>query len=238
MLLKKQLRIDFPAMPGGVSQTLRNAYLAGVAEGRIDPHAFSIFGDCQGEADAYLGVFDTSPGLVEKMADDLKEFVRQFSGSFSRYNPAAKSGSSAGSLLYAPWNDNKEGKCAKGESPVDCELRVHRPSIVFIQLGTHFETPDRNLAYLTTIIKKVQAKGAVPILVTKADNLEGNNFVNRNIATLASKFDLPLWNFWASVQGLPSRGLEPNGMHLTKSGNTVHQIDALRVLGLVWQSAQ
>lgn len=225
-------------MPGTISADLRSLYQRSVAQGLIDPHAFSVFGDCQAETEAFLGVFDTSPGLVARMADDLQETVAQFQGSFYRYNPAAKSASSAGSLLYAPWNDNKEGKCESGETPVDCELRVHRPSIVFIHTGTHFESKERNFSYLSIIIEKVLQAGAVPILVTKADNLEGNNFVNHNIAALAAQFDLPLWNFWASVQELPSNGLVPDGMHLTKDGNTVHQIDALRVLGQVWQFAQ
>jgi hypothetical protein len=221
-----------------VSDAIRAAYQKGLAQGTIDPTAFSVFGDCQGEADAFLGVFDTSPGLVKKMADDLQEFVNQFAGSFERYNPAAKSGSSAGSLLFAPWNDNKEGNCLEGETPVDCELRVHHPSIVFIQLGTHYETPDRNYAYLSIIIEKVLATGAVPVMVTKADNLEQTEFVNGNIAELAYKYGLPLWNFWYSVQDLPSHGLEPDGMHLTKEGNVVHQVAALRVLGAVWQAVR
>ncbi len=227
----------WPLMPT-VSPAMRAAYQKAVAQGTIDPRAFSIFGDCQGEADAFLGVFDNSPGLVETMEDDLQEYVDQFAGSFERYNPAAKSGSSAGSLLFAPWNDNKEGKCTPGETPVDCELRVHHPSIVFIQLGTHFEAPDRNYAYLSTLIQKVMATGAVPVMVTKADNLEKTEFVNLNIAKLADHYGLPLWNFWASVQDLPSHGLQPNGMHLTPEGNVVHQVAALRVLGAVWQAVR
>jgi hypothetical protein len=229
---------EWPVMPQSVSPALRAAYQQAVSQGRIDPKAFSIIGDCQGESDGFLGVFDTSPGLVSTMAEDLQGYIRQFTGSFNRYNPAAKSGSSAGSVLYAPWNDNKEGKCTAGETPLDCELRVHRPSIVFIQLGTHFEPPDRNMLYMTTIIQKVMATGAVPILVTKADNLEGNEFVNGNIAKLATQFNLPLWNFWASVQTLPSHALKPGGMLLTPDGNTVHQVGALRVLGAVWSAVR
>ena len=229
---------DWPIMPQYVSQTLRDAYQKAVAQGRIDPHAFSVIGDCQGESDGFLGVFDTNPGLVSTMADNLQGYIRQFAGSFNRYNPAAKSGSSAGSVLYPPWNDNKEGKCQQGETPLDCELRVHHPSIVFIQLGTHFEPPDRNLLYMSTIIQKVMATGAIPLLVTKADNLEGNEFVNGNIAKLAVEYNLPMWNFWASVQSLPLHGIKTDGMHLTTDGNTVHQVGALRVLGAIWEAVK
>lgn len=227
----------WPVMPN-VYEGNRQLYQISLEKGVTDPHAFSVLGDCQSEAEAFLGVFDTSPALVKTMADDLQAIIAQYSGSFNRYNPAAKSGSSAGSLLYPPWNDNKEGKCANGETPIDCELRVHRPSIVFIHIGTHFETPERNLSYMTTIIKKVLAAGAVPVMVTKADNLENNEFVNMNIARLAAEFGLPTWNFWASIQDLPSQGLKINGMHLTDPGNVVHQIGALRALEAVWHAVR
>jgi len=226
---------QWPVMPT-VSAEMRQLYQQALASGSIDINAFSVFGDCQSEAEAFLGVFDTSPGLVETMATELEEIVAQFQGSFSRYNPAAKSGSSAGSLLYAPWNDNKEGKCNSGETPVDCELRVHRPSIVLIHTGTHFEPEKRNYDYLSTIIQKVLATGAVPVIVTKADNLELDEHVNRNLALLAAQYRLPMWNFWASVNYLPDEGLMPDKMHLTQTASTVHQLDALRTLGLVWRA--
>ena len=160
--LSPQTWKQWPVMPT-VSAEIRQLYQRALAEGRINPRAFSVLGDCQSEAEAFLGVFDTSPGLVELMPEERREIVAQFQGSFFRYNPAAKSGSSAGSLLFAPWNDNKEGKCLPGETPVDCELRVHNPSIVFIHLGTHYEARARNYSYLGTIIEKVLATGAVPV---------------------------------------------------------------------------
>jgi hypothetical protein len=49
--------------------------------------------------------------------------------------------------------------------------------------------------------------GVVPILATKADNRELDHRVNRDMALLASEFNLPLWNFWASLNDLPNRGL-------------------------------
>ncbi len=52
-------------------------------------------------------------------------------------------------------------------------------------------------------LERLLANGTVPILVTKADNLELDERVNNNLAALAEKYDLPMWNFWASVQDLP-----------------------------------
>jgi hypothetical protein len=47
----------------------------------------------------------------------------------------------------------------------------------------------------------------VPVLSTKADNVEGDDSINATIARLALEYELPLWNFWRSVQPLPNHGL-------------------------------
>ena len=38
----------------------------------------------------------------------------------------------------------------------------------------------------------------IPILSTKADDLEGNGSINATIANLAIEYNTPLWNFWSS----------------------------------------
>lgn len=228
---------DWPVMPV-VSEDMVRLYRQGVAENMTNPYAFSVFGDCQSESYAFLGVYDTDILRVRALDENLQQTVANFRGSFSRFNPAAKNGSSAGSLLYAPWNDNLDGKCVDQETPVDCELRTQRPSIVLIQLGTHYETPERFLKYMGIIIEKVLWWKAVPVLVTKADNLEGDGHVNRDIVSLAQKYGLPVWNFWASVQPLPDKGLQENGMHLTEEAAALHQLEALRVLDLVWRAVR
>ena len=48
---------------------------------------------------------------------------------------------------------------------------------------------------------------AVPIIATKADNLEGDNSINATVAQIAYDYGIPLWNFWAAVQPLPNHGL-------------------------------
>ncbi len=228
---------EWPVIPA-IPAEMRAIYARGLAQGTIDPNAFSVLGDCQSEAGDFLGVYENNPELVSTLPKNMQETVANFDGSFNRYNPAAKSGSSAGSLLYAAWNDNKEGKCVYGETPVDCELRVHRPSIVFIHTGTHYETQERNWYYLTIIIDKILARGAIPVLVTKADNLELDEHINQNMAKLAVKYGLPLWNFWSSVQSLPDKGLVPDLMHLTAAAHVVHRLGALDMLDTVWRAVR
>mgnify|MGYP001167430179 CR=1 FL=1 len=68
---------------------------------------------------------------------------------------------------------------------------------------------------LRTIIEITLSENRLPILMTKADNVEGDFSINQDIADLAQEYDLPLWNFWAAIQDLPNHGLVEDGIHLT-----------------------
>jgi hypothetical protein len=142
-----------------------------------DPVAFSILGDCQSLAETFLGVYDTDPAQVARLSPVLQEAVKNFQGSFSRESPTVKGGTTAGAVLWDAWHENKY-TCRVGESPLDCELRLHRPSIVIINLGTHYET--RNITYLRKIRP---ADGRhVPILTIKADNCVLDECLNQEMA--------------------------------------------------------
>ena len=58
------------------------------------------------------------------------------------------------------------------------------------------------------MIEYVIAHGAIPILSTKADNVEGDHSLNLTTARLAYEYDIPLWNFWLAVQPLPAHGMD------------------------------
>ena len=224
---------NWPALPV-VPAGLREIYQQGIAKGS-NPHAFSILGDCQSQPDVFMGVFDSQPEEVKSLSPALQETVAYFAGSFDRYSPTVKDATTEGALLWAQWNDNKEKKCKPGETPLDCELRTHRPSLVFIHIGTHWEA--RNRQYLNTIIDKTIASGAVPILVTKADNREKDERVNKNLASLAVERGLPLWNFWASIQHLPDNGLkEGSDMYLNQEAVEIHRMGAIQALDAVWRA--
>jgi hypothetical protein len=224
---------SWPVLPT-VSAELKEVYRMGLENGN-DPHAFSIFGDCQSLPDVFLGQYASDPATVAALPDYLQETVRNFSGSFDRYSPTVKSGTTAGALLWEQWNDNKEKKCRANETPVDCELRVHRPSIVFLSVGTHWES--RNYTYLTTIVQKIIEHGAVPVLVIKADDRELDERINQDTSALAEEFDLPVWNFWATVQDLPNGGIYTNSTwELTAAAKEIHRLSALEALDAVWRA--
>lgn len=228
-----------PVIPD-VDASIREIYEYGQSLGN-NPFAFSIFGDCQTQPNEFFGVFETDPELVASLSPELRELVEHFDGSFTRESSTSQDGTTPGSLLWTQWHRGDYG-CTFAETPVECELRIHRPSFVIIQVGTHFES--RNTEYLRRIILQVMDAGVVPILATKADNREKDERINRDMAMLASEYDLPLWNFWAAVSDLPNRGLYTRmdrplqgDIYLTEEATVRHRMTGLAALNAVWRVA-
>jgi hypothetical protein len=225
---------DWPIIPQHVSDAMVEVYQRGLAQGNAD-HAFSILGDCHSLPDVFLGIYDRNPEVVAELDADLRETVSHFQGSFDRYSPTVREGATEGALLWWRWNLNEEGYCENGETPIDCELRYHKPIITYIHVGTHWEA--RSMEYFRTIIEKLLETGSVPIIVFKADNREIDERVNENFAKLAVEYELPVWNFWASVQDLPNHGLpEDTQMELTEAAYAIHRRDGLIVLDTVYRA--
>ena len=103
---------------------------------------------------------------------------------------------------------------------------------------------------LRQIVEFSISRGVVPILATKADNLEGDGSLNAAIVRVAQSYDVPLWNFWLAVQPLPSQGLRSDAFHLT-FGRPIfddpaqmqkawpwRNLTALQALDAVWRGVQ
>ncbi len=231
--------MNLPVIPA-INPNINEIYQKGALLGN-DPYAFSIFGDCQSRPAEFFGVYETDPAVYSSLAPDLQQTVDNFTGSFNRESSTSQDGTTPGGLLWTEWHRGEYG-CSTSETPVDCELRTHRPSFVLIQIGTHFES--RNTEYLRTIIIQLLDNGVVPILATKADNRELDNRINRDMALLAAEFDLPLWNFWAALSGLPERGLyvmegreEQGAVYLNTEAAELHRMTGLIMLDAVWRAA-
>ena len=232
--------MSLPVQPEA-GESVRSIYQHGIELGN-DPNAFSIFGDCQSRPDEFFGVYETDPGAVANLSPELQETVKHFMGSFNRESPTSQDGTTPGALLWDQWHRGEYG-CSFGETPVACELRVHRPSFVIIQIGSHFES--RNTEYLRRIITQLIDNGVVPILATKADNRELDHRINRDMALLAAEFDLPLWNFWAALSDLPNRGLYTRDdrplqgdIYLTDEAKVIHRETGLQALDIVWRAVK
>ena len=206
---------DMPVVPARVSDRARAIYEYGLSQG-ADPTHFSIIGDCQNVSSYFLAAFD-NPGEYS-LGDEysyLEPTIDYYQGSFSRKSLAVKGGFNAAAVI-SPLRADPES-CNSGESPLDCELRTWKPSIVIVSMETWWsEKPAEEYdKYMRRVLDRIIETGALPIIATKADNLEGDHAINRTIAQLAHEYEIPMWNFWAAVQPLPHHGLSGDGFHLT-----------------------
>src|SRR5262245_34022164 len=211
--------MQMPAVPIGIGDSMRAIYEKGLGLGNNPTH-FSIIGDCQNVSSYFLSVYG-KPGDFSLGGEYsyLQPTIDYYKDSFSRKSLAVKGGFNVAAILSPLRADPKS--CNKNESPLDCELRVWRPSVVFVSMETWWsEKPAQEYdKYMRRVIDRILETGAVPIIATKADNLEGNNAINTAIAQIAYDYDLPLWNFWAAVQPLPNHGLSSDHFHLTFARN-------------------
>jgi hypothetical protein len=228
---------QWPVIPAITGRGL-DIYRAGLALGN-DPHAFSKVADCQGIREVLLGAYDL-PGYYKLSPEHagLQETIDWFGGSFNRNGMAVMGGFNARAVLQPQFAD--PAFCLPGETPIACEYRVHRPSIVLISLefGYDGRTTANYIQYMRTIIDFYISKGVLPILATKADNYEGDQSLNLATATLAYEYDLPLWNWWLAAQPLYNHGLDPtrpDGFHLSVDAWRVRSATALEAIDAVWQ---
>jgi len=236
-----------PVMPQ-LDERVKAIYQRGQELGN-DPRAFSKIGDCGSTPAWFLGDFDRGEKYYS-LGDyqNLKDVIQAFQGSYGRTSLAAKSGFNASSIFAPIWADRAQ--CLPNESPLACEYRVHKPAFAFIMLGSNDVWHQEDFEpQLRKIIEFSIKNGVVPILSTKADNLEGDNTINATIARLAMEYGVPLWNYWQAVQPLQDAGLQEDQVHITwgpnrfddpmvmKKGWPVRNLTALQVLEAVWRFA-
>jgi hypothetical protein len=236
---------SWPVIPG-VSEAARGLYQRGQVGGN-NAHAFSKIGDGEISTEWFFTAFDLGEPYYDLGPyQDLRPVIEHFAGSFGRMGMAARRGFNTQKILNASMSD--AALCESGESPVTCELRLHRPAFALLSLGTNqVWKPDEFESGMRQILDILLSQNVVPILSTKGDNLEGDHRINRTIACLAQEYDLPLWNFWVAIQPLPDHGLQPDLEHLTygmtdfdderalRSAWTHRNLTALQALDAVWR---
>ncbi len=240
---------SLPVIPTEISDRMRDVYRLGQEMGN-EPRRFSRIGDCLSAAPAFLIGFDRNYNLGEYAY--LQPAIDYFQGSFERPSLAAKAGLNTAGVLSTLWTGEQ---CQSGESLLDCQYRLDNPSFAFISLGSNeayyvHQEPASFERNMRLILEDTLAWGIVPILVTKADNAEGDNSINATVARLALEYELPLWNFWLAVQHLPDLGLiDPEHLssisyvnftdftipHAMEYGMQVRNLTALQMLYFLWQ---
>ena len=234
-----------PVVPA-VSERTRALYLNGQSRGN-NPRAFSKIGDGEISTAWFFSMFDLGEDYYDLGPyTNLSPAIEHFAGSFERIGLAARRGFNTHRILDPALSD--PNLCQSGESPLACELRLHRPAYAILSLGTNeVWQPVEFEQGMRQILDILLASSVVPILSTKGDNLEGDHRINRTIACLAKEYEAPLWNFWAAIQPLPDQGLQPDLEHLTygitdfdderamQTAWTIRNLTALQVLDAVWR---
>ncbi|MEP7359377.1 MAG: SH3 domain-containing protein [Anaerolineales bacterium] len=199
----------------GVTAHARQIFLAGQQLGNR-PDVFSKVGDSNTDNPAFLFPFDLG-GYNLGDYSDLQLTVGYFAGSFSRTSVAAVGGYSTSKVL----DPSLAGAgCNGGETPLACEYRQNRPSAALILLGTGDQHTWQGFeARYRQIIEYTIDQGIVPVLMTKADDLETRDntapqgFINDTIRRLAQEYDVPLLDLRLAIDPLPNHGCNPDGFH-------------------------
>ena len=232
---------NWPVVPE-ITNRAFEIYTTGKQMG-VNPKAFSKIGDCQNVSEAFLGIYD-KPGRYFLREDEAEwqETIDNFSGYFDRDGFSFGQGLNVAAAL-SPFQADPNN-CNPDEGPLQCELRIVNPSFAFISFERWWsnETPPEVYEqYFRKIIETTLKNGTVPILVTKADNIEGGHRINQIIANLAFEYDLPLLNWWRAAQFLPNNGMDPernDGFHISYEAWDTRSYYALETLNNLWKGLE
>lgn len=226
------------------SQWLAQVYADGLAQGN-NPQHFSVAGDCQNIPEAFMGVYDIPARFSFPPNEQyLLKTVEHFTGSFNRDGLAVDGGYNFPAIFTALRAD--PAQCDNGETPLACEIRTWQPSFIFISMEFVYEgrTAENYEQYLRQAVDYALEHKVIPILLTKADNVEGGHAINEATARVAYEYDIPLINWWRAAQPLPNHGLDldrdknlqPPDFHITYEAWSVRSYVGLKTLDTLRQS--
>lgn len=253
-----------PSVIPNITANARQIFLRGQQLGN-NPDVFSKVGDSITASNQFLDpvgigglqLFDYA--YLQPMVTYFSQTTARDHFSFANTSLAARGGWTSGDVLN-PANASA-GICQSGESPLVCEYRVVRPSVALIMMGTN-DVPwvDSRIyqSNMEQIIQITLDMGIIPVISTIPDlpngAWTGRVFeFNEIIRNLAVRYDIPLWDYWLSMQNLPNFGISADNIHpswdATSGGPAVFTADYLRygynmrnltalmVLDAVWRNA-
>ncbi|MBC7870839.1 MAG: SH3 domain-containing protein [Chitinophagaceae bacterium] len=256
------LPVNFAGVVPEIRATVRQIYLRGQELGN-NPAIFSKVGDSITASDLFLTqVNGGSPlydyGYLQPVIDYFSQSTPGRYTSFSYPSLAARTGWQSADLLNPA--RAAAGFCQPGEPPLVCEYRTSRPSIALIMIGTNDLAQIDGRVYRANLENIVQISiqmGVIPVLSTLPDRLNHPSSArvwefNEIIADVALTYDVPLWNYWLSMQRLPNLGISVDDIHPSYAddlataifssdrlsyGYTMRNLTALMVLDAVWRGA-
>jgi LysM repeat protein len=205
--------LEYPYL-SDLSPRVFQIFQAGQARGNR-ANAFAVVGDSNSQHPAFLKPFSQGNYNLGSYVY-LQATVDFFRESFGHESVAAAGGFNTAKVLdpaHAPPGCN-------GLSPLECEYNRVRPSIALILLGTGDQHSWRDFeANYRRIVEITINAGVIPVLITKADDLEATEggapygYINSKIAQIAREYQVPLLNLRQVVVRLPGRGMLWDGFH-------------------------
>jgi hypothetical protein len=231
---------DLPVIPslrGGVGDHVREIAGRGDAAGN-HRDVFAKVGDSITESGSFLSDLacdEPAWGSWDRLSSTLRFFGRRTfpdgytdvwcgtANSFSRASVTAVTGWDASNALGS-LDDPPAGCEGALAHPLDCEYHLLRPSVALIMYGTNdlerfsATTFRSNLA---EIVHRSIRAGVIPVLSTIPPRLDSDQYAgrvgefNRRIAAVAAGRNVPLWNYWRSLQGaeMVHHGISDDGVH-------------------------
>ncbi len=231
MRLKPYEWENWPVVPA-ISERVKEIYQSSLQIG-VQPDTFTVVGDCQSQAEQFMSVY-ASKTYDLGSAQYLQETIDIFAESITHESVAVRDGLSAPSALSPLWANS--AVCNPTEGPLECELRLYRPMIVFIAVGRNWHPAAPITRFedsMRLIVEMIIAHGAIPVLLNKNDNVEGDWRVNIAIARVAYDYDVPMINFWKATRSLPGNGLLDNN-YMTYEAIDLRSFYLLKTLHVIW----
>ncbi len=248
--------IDLAAFPavGRSTGRARAIFQAGRAAGR-DPNVVAKVGDCSTEHWFFLSPFAWGKYNLGPYTS-MQDVINHFGDSLAYNSEAANNGYNVNSVMNPDYAN--PGVCQPGESPMDCEYRIHNPSVAVIMFGTSdllVMSAYEFDFYLRDIVRLTIEQNIVPILSTFPSNLGFWNHTvlyNQIVVKIAMDNDIPLINLWAALEEIPHHGVEDDGFHLDtppddnscfftgdylSNGYNVRNLVTMQTLDAVWKHA-
>lgn len=245
--------IDLAAAPiiGGPTGRARAIFQYGRSLGN-QPNVVAKVGDCSSEHWYFLSPFKWGQYNLGSYGD-LQGVIDHFKDSLDYDSQATHNGYNVNTVQSPDWAN--PAYCQPGESPLECEYRLHKPSVAIIMFGTSdllSMSPYEFEFYYRFIIERSIELGVIPVLSTFPGNLNFWNHTilyNKIVVKLAREYDVPLMNLWLALEGLPNHGLEPDGFHLgepldapgnlegpnLQTGYPMRNLVTLQTLDAIWR---
>ena len=220
---------EMPIIPT-ISDAMVDVFQRGQMVGN---HANSItkVGDSLSASEQFISIFNEENHILGPYAY-LEPTLNFYAESTGNDNLASRIGMTSYTVRDSMWATDE--RCESGETPLDCEYRVHQPAIAFIIFcgnDVRHMTDEEYDEQIRLIVDETLEAGVIPVLFTCSTHPDEDFFwqsinFNLRLKTIAEEYEIPAINLWTAARHLPEFGLDEDLIHLRHSGFNYLKYDA------------